>query len=170
MSLGLNDLGLLYQWNSCSYKIQPVCWIRPKIKYGIRFHINTPSYLYNQSCHHVKRKEYSGNPIDDKNSCYEWLNLQPKICRDQSILWFQKFRISLTISHLHLKSISKSENQNTDWFKWLQDIMSTYVLCPEFNTLRPKQNHIHFPNDIFKCISWTKMFEFLLRFHWSLFL
>ena len=28
----------------------------------------------------------------------------------------------------------------------------------------------HFPDDIFKCISWMKMYEFRLRFHWNLFL
>ena len=39
------------------------------------------------------------------------------------------------------------------------------------NTLRPRQNGRHFIDDIFKCIfSWMKMFEFQLKFHWSLFL
>ena len=37
------------------------------------------------------------------------------------------------------------------------------------NTLRPRQNGRHFPDDIFKCIFLIKMFKFLLRFHWSLF-
>ena len=38
------------------------------------------------------------------------------------------------------------------------------------NTLRPRQNGRHFPDDIFKCIFFMKMYEFRLRFHWSLFL
>ena len=40
------------------------------------------------------------------------------------------------------------------------------------NTLRPRQNGRHFPDDIFKWIgfSWIKMYEFRLTFHWSLFL
>ena len=32
------------------------------------------------------------------------------------------------------------------------------------------QNCRHFPDDIFKCIFWIKIYEFRLRFHWSLFL
>ena len=38
------------------------------------------------------------------------------------------------------------------------------------NTLRPGQNGRHFADDMFKCIFWMKMFEFRLKFHWSLFL
>ena len=38
-----------------------------------------------------------------------------------------------------------------------------------FNTLRPRQDGRHFPDDIFKCIFWMKMYEFPLKFHWSLF-
>ena len=36
------------------------------------------------------------------------------------------------------------------------------------NTLRPKQDGRHFPDDIFKCIFLNEN-EFRLRFHWSLF-
>ena len=39
-----------------------------------------------------------------------------------------------------------------------------------FNTLRPRQNGRHFPDDIFKWIPWMEMNEFRLTFHWSLFL
>ena len=39
-----------------------------------------------------------------------------------------------------------------------------------FNTLRPRQNGRHFADDIFKSNSWMKMFEFRLKYHWSLFL
>ena len=37
------------------------------------------------------------------------------------------------------------------------------------NTLRPRQNSRHFPNDIFKCIFLNENVEFLLKFQWSLF-
>ena len=39
-----------------------------------------------------------------------------------------------------------------------------------FDTLRSKQNGRYFPDDIFKCISLMKMYEFWSRFHWILFL
>ena len=38
------------------------------------------------------------------------------------------------------------------------------------NTLRPRQNGRHFADDILSAFSWMKMFEFRLKFHWSLFL
>ena len=38
------------------------------------------------------------------------------------------------------------------------------------NTLRRRQNGRHFPDGIFKCMFLIKMYEFRLRFHWSLFL
>ena len=37
------------------------------------------------------------------------------------------------------------------------------------STLRPRQNGRHFANNIFKCNFLMKMFEFQLRFQWSLF-
>ena len=37
-------------------------------------------------------------------------------------------------------------------------------------TLRPRQNGRHFPDDIFKWISYMQMYEFRLTFHWSLLL
>ena len=40
----------------------------------------------------------------------------------------------------------------------------------QINTLRPRQNGRHFADDIFKCIFLMKMFEFRLKFQWSLFL
>ena len=39
-----------------------------------------------------------------------------------------------------------------------------------FNTLRPKQNGRHSPDDILNAFSWTKIYEFRLKFHWSSFL
>ena len=37
------------------------------------------------------------------------------------------------------------------------------------NTLRPRQNGRHFPDDFSNGFSWMKMYEFRLTFHWSLF-
>ena len=37
------------------------------------------------------------------------------------------------------------------------------------NKLRTRRNRRHFADNILKCISWLKMFEFRLKFHWSLF-
>ena len=50
-----------------------------------------------------------------------------------------------------------------------------YVPCARLschmyiNTLRPRQNGRHFADEILKCISWIKMYELWLIFHWSLF-
>ena len=38
------------------------------------------------------------------------------------------------------------------------------------DTLRPRRNGHHFPDDIFICISLMHMYEFWLRFHWGLYL
>ena len=38
-----------------------------------------------------------------------------------------------------------------------------------FNTLRPRQNGHHCPDDISDAFSLMKMYKFRLRFHWSLF-
>ena len=53
------------------------------------------------------------------------------------------------------------------------DAAETSVKClsdTTFNILRPRQNGRHFADDIFKSNSWMKMFEFRLKYHWSLFL
>ena len=47
---------------------------------------------------------------------------------------------------------------------WNQLKMSVAKIC--LNTLRPRQNGRHFPDDIFKCIFVNK---FRVRFHWNLF-
>ena len=39
-----------------------------------------------------------------------------------------------------------------------------------FNTLWPRLNGCHLPDDIFECIYLNEMFAFLSKFHWSLFL
>ena len=38
------------------------------------------------------------------------------------------------------------------------------------NTLRPRRNGRHITDNIFKCFFQNKMYEFRLKFHWSLFL
>ena len=50
-----------------------------------------------------------------------------------------------------------------------QPINWTNVGLLSINILRPQQNCRHFPDD-FKCIFLMKIYEFRLRFHWSLFL
>ena len=47
---------------------------------------------------------------------------------------------------------------------------STLYVLNSLNTLRPRSNGRHFAQDIFKCISCMKIFEFRLKFLWSLFL
>ena len=45
---------------------------------------------------------------------------------------------------------------------WL--IVST--ILKHINTSRPRQIGRHFPDNIFKCISWMKIYTFRLRFQW----
>ena len=45
-----------------------------------------------------------------------------------------------------------------------------YRHCPVHNTLRPRQNVRHFPDDYSNAFSWMMMYEFRLKFHRSLFL
>ena len=58
----------------------------------------------------------------------------------------------------------------------LKFIEILHALCPSqpsiinFNTLRRRLNGRHFPDNIFRCISCMKMYEFRLWFLWSLFL
>ena len=40
----------------------------------------------------------------------------------------------------------------------------------KLNTPRPKHNDRHVADNIWNTFSWMKMYEFLIRFHWSLFL
>ena len=59
---------------------------------------------------------------------------------------------------------------------WVQRLILPALACFSWNqgmglyTLRLKQNGLHIADDTFKCISWMKMLEFQLKFHWSLFL
>ena len=49
--------------------------------------------------------------------------------------------------------------------KWYH---GTYLLT-EINTLSSRHNGRHFPDDIFKCISWMKTHKYpTIRFHWCL--
>ena len=77
---------------------------------------------------------------------------------------------------------------NALWDLWDESIGSSSVLtqcrslywhsynhCRDSNShrinrLRPRQDGRHFPDDIFKWISWMKMLEFRLRNNWNLFL
>ena len=64
-----------------------------------------------------------------------------------------------------VKSIGHSQSKALSIFKMNKMTRSQCIVY--VNTLRPRQNGRHFADDIFK---WMKMFEFQLKFHWSLFL
>ena len=49
-------------------------------------------------------------------------------------------------------------------------IFPLFTLAFWMNTLRLWQNDCKFADDIFKCIFWRRIYEFWLKFHWSLFL
>ena len=51
-------------------------------------------------------------------------------------------------------------------------VMSTtyLALTISLNTLRPRQNGCHFPDDIFKCIFLNENVKISIKFHWSLLL
>ena len=55
-----------------------------------------------------------------------------------------------------------------------QFFMSILVAHPVtgkgFNTLRPRKNGRHLADDISNAFSWMEIYEFRLKFHWSLFL
>ena len=48
-------------------------------------------------------------------------------------------------------------------------VMSRLPQC-KVNKMRPSHISRHFAYDIFKCISWMKIYEFRLRFHFNIFL
>ena len=57
------------------------------------------------------------------------------------------------------------------WNQWCPIlVMHICVTWPQWvNTLKPRQNGRHFPDDIFQCIFFNENVLFRLRFHWSLF-
>ena len=50
---------------------------------------------------------------------------------------------------------------------WISYYSHGFMRDTVINTLRPWQYCLHFIDDIFKCISWMKMYEFWFRFHFS---
>ena len=55
---------------------------------------------------------------------------------------------------------------------WYEDIITwprRYCETSIINSLKPRLNRRHFEDDIFKCISWVKLYLFRLTFQWSLF-
>ena len=54
---------------------------------------------------------------------------------------------------------------------WPTSMSSYGITRPQWvNTLRPRQDGRYFADNVLKCIFLSKMCEFRLRFHWSLFL
>ena len=68
----------------------------------------------------------------------------------------------LSVLQLLRQPIAHSFGKDLRCLLWLLELTG-------FNTLRQRQNGHHFPDNIFKCISWIKMYEFQSRFHYSLF-
>ena len=66
--------------------------------------------------------------------------------------------------HIVSKSIREKRSESLN----INIVLSVML---EINTLRPRRNEQHFADDIFKrkLFSSMKMFEFRLKFHWSLF-
>ena len=52
-------------------------------------------------------------------------------------------------------------------WQWHESEMVKTAVSSSLNTLKPTQYGSHFPDDIFKCIFWMKIYEFRLRFHWN---
>ena len=65
----------------------------------------------------------------------------------------------------------KQAQQSTDYVHYLGVYYTSCIYTCEhnthYNTMGPRQNGRHLPDDIFRCIFWMKMYK--LRFHWCLF-
>ena len=83
----------------------------------------------------------------------------------------------------HIQIVINFEAISNPVFKWIHK-RTCIVKCSRFlwavlcyppyhyhyiEAETKRQNCRHFPDDIFKCIYWKKMYKFRLRFHWSLF-
>ena len=86
-----------------------------------------------------------------------------------SINWYIHSKRSLLayFTWLSLLQIVSTIYVNPGLYQMLSQ--STYLLT-YLNTLRLRQNGCHFADNIFKGISWMKIYEFWLKFLWSLFL
>ena len=75
------------------------------------------------------------------------------------------------INYISAKMMIHNDGVGVRGFGWLILIM---FYCFQYSsafhfTLRLRQNGRQLPDNIFKCISWMKMYKFWLRFHWCLF-
>ena len=92
--------------------------------------------------------------IMPSNECHRTLLMIDKSTLVQVMAWCRQ-ATSHYLSQCWLKSLSPYGLARTQWV----------------NTLKPRQNALHFPDNIFKCIFLNKnIWIFLLIFHWSLFL
>ena len=69
---------------------------------------------------------------------------------------------------LWVETLTYTLRQSLQWHHVALDHVIMASDC--INTLRPRQNGHHSAYDIIKCIFVNEMFEFRLKFHWSLFL
>ena len=124
-------------------------------------------YIFWKTHTELLQKVYNDETISDSNRC-----IQYRLKSEPALVHCDKEGLMQRIVNL----------------MWLR----TSPCLPNINTLRPRQNGRHFADDTFKWIflthlgrdkmiaisqtissnkfSWIKMFEFRLKFHWTLFL
>ena len=79
------------------------------------------------------------------------------------------FEYTYTTANMDYSDLCAIQLQNM-FEIFLVEIQYLCRLWYNHNTLRQRQNGCHFPDNIFKWISWMKMYEFRLTFHWIFFL
>ena len=113
--------------------------------------------------------------------------------RDVVMRWYLHIKCHWSYPGGYIKSTQTQQNTSkrepcTELMEWTvcsaqknedaSSKISRTVEAPKFvvrvaialNTLRPRQNGRHFPDDNFSStFSWMKMFEFRLKFHWTMF-
>ena len=76
---------------------------------------------------------------------------------------------TVPIKKLHIFDFSPFVHQASDVMRNGWRDLTKYRGTFSVNTLRPRQDGRHFPDDIFKCIFLNEKIYFLLRFHWIVF-
>ena len=90
--------------------------------------------------------------------------------------WSNKVVLNNTrVSNYNLLSLCVTRTTDADWKFLTERALPSWVTYRQYtcciNTLRPRQNDRHFAQTMFSnTFSWMKMYEFRLKFHWSLFL
>ena len=119
--------------------------------------------------------------IQSAVGCYNsWVNLRCSGCYPlgEKLLWNRSILPVSMLTFCHFGPyFGRDFELNSSTFNQeyaFQDVvskMSPILFGPQcVNILRPRQNGHRFAYDTFNKLSWMKMLEFWLRFHWSLFL